>query len=217
MAGRRVFAERLEYETSPHRLIMTSATYRLSSSVAASKDNLGKDPDNHFGWRRTPLRLESQVVRDSILALSGRLDTAIGGPSVLPKEQAASTRRSLYFFHSNNDRDRFLTAFDEASVKECYRRDQSIVPQQALALANSSLVHDSLAGIVARLSTVRGTELDDAAFTRHAFLVLLGISATEAEVTSCLVAIEDWRAPAGGRRGRGSEHIAPRATDLGAD
>ena len=58
-----------------HRLMMTSATYRLSSSVADSADNLGRDPDNLFGWRRTPLRLESQVVRDSILALSGRLDT----------------------------------------------------------------------------------------------------------------------------------------------
>ncbi len=45
----------------------------------------------------------------------------------MPGEQAASRRRSLYFFHSNNERNLFLTTFDEAAVKECYRREQSIV------------------------------------------------------------------------------------------
>ena len=69
-----------------------------------------------------------------------------------PADQADSTRRSLYFFHSNNDRNLFLTTFDDASVKECYRRDQSIVPQQALALTNSRLVHDAARPIAKRLS-----------------------------------------------------------------
>ena len=54
-----------------------------------------------------------------------------------PVSDAGSRRRSLYFVHSHNDHHKFLTMFDDASVLECYRRAESIVPQQALALANS--------------------------------------------------------------------------------
>ena len=126
-----------------HRLIVLSSAYRMSSSSAHSDANVAKDPDNLHLWRRSPMRLESEAVRDSILSLAGTLDLTRGGPPVLPAAQADSTRRSLYFFHSNNDRNLFLSTFDEAAVKECYRRDQSIVPQQALALADSRLVHDA--------------------------------------------------------------------------
>ena len=87
-----------------HRLIVKSAAYRMSSSAAGCEANLAKDPDNLHLWRRTPIRLESQVVRDSILSLAGTLDLTRGGPPVPPDAQADSTRRSLYFFHSNNDR-----------------------------------------------------------------------------------------------------------------
>lgn len=176
-----------------HRLIATSATYRLSSSLADAAENANKDPDNLYLGRRTPIRLESQVVRDSILALAGTLDLTLGGPPVASADQATSTRRSIYFFHSNNDRDRLLLTFDEASVKECYRRDQSIVPQQALALANSRLVHDALGNIAQRISTVEGAELDDADFVRRAFLALLGMQATTAEIAACLRSLEQWR------------------------
>jgi hypothetical protein len=176
-----------------HRLIATSATYRLSSSLAAAAESANKDPDNQYLGRRVPTRLESQVVRDSILALAGTLDTAIGGPPVASADQATSTRRSMYFFHSNNDRDRFLLTFDEASVKECYRRDQSIVPQQALALANSRLVHDAIGNIAQRISTAEGTDIDDAQFVRRAFLALLGMQATDAEIAACLRSLEQWR------------------------
>lgn len=176
-----------------HRLIATSATYRLSSSLAGAAEDVTHDPENVYLARRTSTRLESQVVRDSILALAGTLDTTLGGPSVAAADQVTSTRRSLYFYHSNNDRDRFLLTFDEASVKECYRRDQSIVPQQALALANSRLVHDALGNIAQRVSTAAGTEVDDTQFVRRAFLALLGMQATDAEVAACLHSLEQWR------------------------
>lgn len=176
-----------------HRLIATSATYRLSSSLTGAAENISHDPENVYLARRTSTRLESQVVRDSILALAGTLDTTLGGPPVAAADQATSTRRSLYFYHSNNDRDRFLLTFDEASVKECYRRDQSIVPQQALALANSRLVHDALGNIAQRVSTAAETEVDDAQFVRRAFLALLGMQATDAEVEACLRSLDEWR------------------------
>ncbi|KAB2668803.1 MAG: DUF1553 domain-containing protein, partial [Verrucomicrobia bacterium] len=119
-----------------HRLIVTSAAYRMESSLAGTGDGMAKDPDNRWWWRRLPIRLEAQVVRDALLAHAGSLDPAMGGAPVPPDAQADSRRRSLYFQHSNNDRNLFLATFDDATVKECYRREQSIVPQQALALLN---------------------------------------------------------------------------------
>ena len=180
-----------------HRLITQSATYRLSSSAGAEADcALAKDTDNTQLWRRTPSRLESQVVRDSILALAGSLDSTMGGAPVPASAQAESTRRSLYFFHSNNERNLFLTTFDEAPVKECYRREQSIVPQQALALTNSRLVLDSARLIAERLTcrlAACGDSADDRAFVRLAFLVLLAAEPSDAEAAAVCRALDEWR------------------------
>jgi hypothetical protein len=109
--------------------------------------------------------------------------------------QAGSTRRSLYFFHSNNERNLFLTTFDEALVKECYRRDQSIVPQQALALTNSQLVLDAARPIAERLSrqlSAPGESTDDPAFVRTAFVVLLGVESSQAEAAAMTRALYEW-------------------------
>jgi hypothetical protein len=177
-------------------LIVGSATYRLSSSVKGRQADLAKDAENSLWWRRTPIRLESQVVRDAILQLAGGLDVTTGGPPVAPADQADSRRRSLYFFHSNNDRNLLLSTFDEAAVKECYRRDESIVPQQALALTNSRLVLDSARAIAERLSQSPSADqpaIDDAAFAARAFRRVLGIAPSEAEQAACVKALEAWR------------------------
>ena len=175
-----------------HRLIVNSAMYRMTSSLAGGEANLAQDPDNLHWWRRSSIRLESQAVRDSILAHAGTLDLTLGGPSVFLDQQDGSLRRSLYFFHSENERNRFLIMFDEAIAKECYRRDQSILPQQALALTNSSLVLDAAPQIAQRLS--EGTA-DDLSFIRKAFLVLLGKTASDAEVSASNRALKEWRDP----------------------
>jgi len=179
-----------------HRLIVTSAAYRMSSSLAGSESNAARDPENVYLWRRNPIRLEAEVVRDSILSLAGTLDSGIGGPPVSAASQENSKRRSLYFFHSNNERNLFLTTFDGAGVKECYRRDQSIVPQQALALTNSKLVLDAATHIAARLSHDRESGpilADDAAFVRRAFLEMLSLVASDAEVALSRNALAKWR------------------------
>ena len=72
-------------------------------------------------------RLEGEVIRDSLLHLSGDLDLARGGPPVPVAAQEASRRRSLYFFHSHNEHNKLLDIFDNANVLECYRRSESIV------------------------------------------------------------------------------------------
>jgi Protein of unknown function (DUF1553)/Protein of unknown function (DUF1549)/Planctomycete cytochrome C len=172
-----------------HRLIVNSAAYRMNSTLSDAGTNAAKDPENQYLWRRAPMRIESQAVRDSLLAHAGTLDVTMGGPSVPAASQATSMRRSLYFFHSNNDRSLFLTTFDEALVKDCYRREQSIVPQQALALSNSGLVLEAAGQIAKRLSIE-----DDAAFIRKAFRLLLGIAASDPEVKESELAIRAWRA-----------------------
>jgi hypothetical protein len=177
-----------------HRLIVTSATYRMSSSTAGNEVNASKDPDNVYLWRRNPIRLEAEAVRDSMLALAGSLDGKMWGPPVLATNQEDSKRRSIYFFHSNNDRNLFLTTFDEASVKECYRRDQSIVPQQALALSNSKLAFDSASLIAARLSeATTSNESDDDGFIRRAMSEILAIDASPSEVAACRKSLGDWQ------------------------
>jgi hypothetical protein len=191
-----------------HRLIVTSAAYRRTSSVAGAGSSLAVDPDNRYLWRRTPVRLDAEVVRDSILAHSGSLDLTMGGPPVPAAQQDNSFRRSLYFFHSNNERNMFLTTFDGPAAKECYQRDQSIVPQQALALSNSGLVHEASQRIAARLSRpVAGAAdgsaaadavaadavVDDLEFIRRAWMVLVAIHPGEAEVTACRRALAEWR------------------------
>ena len=178
-----------------HRLIVNSSAYRMSSSAADAESNGTKDPDNRHWWRRVPMRLESQLVRDAILAHAGTLDRTIGGPAVSSAQQAASKRRSLYFFHSNNERNAFLTKFDEALVTECYRREQSIVPQQALALTNSRLVLHASQKIAQRLSKAAS---DDNAFLRKAFFVLLAIKAGDGEIESSNRALAAWRKLPGG-------------------
>jgi hypothetical protein len=124
-----------------HRLIVTSSAYRMDSTADAAA--LKADPENQRLWRMNPRRMESEVVRDAILHLSGRLDPARGGPDLDPGEGLTVPRRSLYFRHAQEKQVEFLALFDAANVNECYRRSESIVPQQALALVNSPLAIDS--------------------------------------------------------------------------
>ncbi|MFN0056308.1 MAG: DUF1553 domain-containing protein [Planctomycetales bacterium] len=168
-----------------HRLIVTSQAYRLSSSNAdVDPDTWKADPENRYYWRMNPQRMEAQVVRDSLLWLAGELNPALGGPS-LPITDEASRRRSLYFVHSHNDHHQFLSTFDDASVLDCYRRAESIVPQQALALENSPLVTEMAAKIAARVAAAR-PQTSDAEFSRYAFVAILSVEPAADELAAML-------------------------------
>ncbi|HVC92235.1 MAG TPA: DUF1553 domain-containing protein, partial [Pirellulales bacterium] len=160
-----------------HRLIVTSQAYRLSSSSAgAAEATLAGDPENRFYWRMNSLRMEAQIVRDSLLSLAGELDLALGGPSIAVSDEA-SRRRSLYFVHSHNDHQNFLSTFDDANVLDCYRRTESIVPQQALALENSPLV-TAMAGKITRRIITALPNAPDSEFIRAAFVAVLSVEPT---------------------------------------
>ncbi len=165
-----------------HRLIVTSQAYRLSSSSAgATADTLAGDPDNQFYWRANPMRMEAQLVRDSLLHLAGELDLTRGGPSI-PATDETSQRRSLYFVHSHNEHQKFLSMFDDASVLDCYRRAESIVPQQALALENSPLATAMGEKIARRLIAAQPTATDTE-FIHAAFLTVLGVEPSADETS----------------------------------
>jgi hypothetical protein len=172
-----------------HRLIVTSNAYRMtSSSLGATDKNVKEDAENHLYWRMNATRLESQAVRDSLLHLAGELDLTVGGFPVETPQQEASKRRSLYFFHSAIDRNRFLMTFDEADPLDCYRRRDSIIPQQALALSNSKLAGAMGDKIAARLEkTVAPKD-----FSRDAFTWLLGYAPSAGELSACEDAMARW-------------------------
>lgn len=168
-----------------HRLIVTSSAYQMSSStLGAAEKNLQVDPDNRFYWRMNPTRMESQVVRDSLLHLAGELDLKLGGPPVATAQQEASKRRSMYFFHSAIERNKFLMTFDEADPLDCYRRRDSVIPQQALALSNSKLAATMAAKIAPRVPAKD--------FSREAFTWLLGYTPTANELAACDDAMGRW-------------------------
>lgn len=174
-----------------HRLIVTSNTYRrTSSSAGATSRTIAVDPDNRFYWRTNPIRMEAQVIRDSLLSLAGQLDLTRGGPSIPVAND--SKRRSLYFVHSHNEHQKFLSTFDDASVLECYRRAESIVPQQALALENSSLAAGMADAIQKRINK-DSPEMSDSEFIRLAFLTVLSVEPTSDESSLVLESLNELK------------------------
>lgn len=177
-----------------HRLIVTSRAYQLRSMLLGADESTKKaDPQNQYYWRRRPLRMESQAIRDSLLHLAGVLDATVGGPSIAADKEDSVFRRSLYFTHSRDDRGRFVSMFDDADILSCYRRGESIIPQQALALANSKLALAMSRQITARLQQECGDATDEQ-FITIAFETVLQIQPTAEEAAACREMIEKTRA-----------------------
>ena len=108
----------------------------------------------------------------------------MGGPDIDHQAGLAVPRRSLYFQHAAEKQMEFLKIFDAAGVTECYRRKESILPQQALALANSELslrMARRLAGVLSD-----GVGADPSAFVTAAFERVLSRPPTDAERAECL-------------------------------
>lgn len=168
-----------------HRLIVTSAAYqRKSIEGPHSAKNREIDRDNVYLWRMFPRRLEAEAVRDAVLMIDGRLDLTMGGPDLSP--DASTPRRSIYFRHAKEKRVEFLAIFDQGDVTECYRRSETIVPQQALAMANSKLIARSGELAAEALEQQLGDQANDKRFIAAAFLKILSRPATKDELRLCL-------------------------------
>jgi hypothetical protein len=171
-----------------HRLIVTSNSYRMrSDSDGASGPSIERDVDNLLLWRMNARRLEAEAIRDALFYVSGNLDLARGGPDIDCHAAADTPRRSIYFRHAYEKQMKFLEIFDAASTNECYRRSESIVPLQALALANSAVSIEQSRLLARQLSAQASSEsAPDQAFVELAFEQILNRAPSAQELGECL-------------------------------
>ena len=180
-----------------HRLIVTSATYRQASRTSEAEAKA--DPDNLLLWRHASRRLDGEAIRDALLAVSGRLNPALGGPSVFPELPAELTklsskgkiwpvspdpadrvRRSLYVFTRRNLRYPFFEAFDRPDTNaSCPKRAVTTIAPQALSLLNGKLALDSSRAFADRVARESGA--DPSARIDRAYRLALGRSPDAAE------------------------------------
>lgn len=138
-----------------HRLIVTSATYRQGSLSNETARKI--DSENRLLWRKSPHRLEAESVRDAMLAVSGKLNTKMGGPGFQDVKLAPVKgttyyqpfdadgdeffRRTIYRFTPRGGRSALLDTFDcPDPATTAPRRAVTTTPLQALSLLNNSFV-----------------------------------------------------------------------------
>ena len=163
-----------------HKLILMSATYRQASRVAAAEFEtaIATDPDNTLLWRANRQRLEAEALRDSILAVSGKLNPQAGGPGIKPRIRAdlltasqrnkwpaltregpEQWRRSVYIYVKRQLLMPMMELFDAPTTTDsCAERLQSVVPTQALVLMNDEFVEDQAGFLARRASAEAGAE-----------------------------------------------------------
>jgi hypothetical protein len=168
-----------------HRLIMNSRAYQMRSSAESeSIQNKQQDPKNRFLWRMNSRRMEAEVLRDSVLHVSGVLDFEMGGPEIPFADGMTNYRRSVYFQTAYEKQMTFLQLFDVASPEECYERKDSIIPQQALAMANSPLAKRQ-SRVLANSIMQQLDNTDVLKFIQMGFNQILGRPPSERELVVC--------------------------------
>ncbi len=178
-----------------HRSVLLSSIYQQSTSRGPADWDRAEaiDPINRLYWRMPLRRLESEVIRDSILAVSGQLDLYQGGPAVPITARADSSvvvdtaklarptddrRRSLYLTCRRNYHPTELSVFDQPTVTHnCSRRDRSAVVLQSLVMLNGAFVMKQSQSFAARVRAESG----EATRVDHVFRLALGRPPTEEE------------------------------------
>jgi hypothetical protein len=181
-----------------HRLILTSSAYRQSSRP--DPVGLEIDPENNLIWRHSRKRLDGEAIRDALLAVSGQLNPAPGGPCVFPELPAElmklsskgaiwpvsarpqdRNRRSIYVFIRRNLRYPFFEAFDRPDTNaSCPKRPVTTIAPQALSLLNSELAFAAAQAMAERVVREAGPDLD--ARIGHAYRLTLGRAPAPAEL-----------------------------------
>jgi hypothetical protein len=134
--------------------------------------------------------MEAEVVRDSLLHTAGRLDLQIGGQE-LENSQALTTRRRTLYYSCQPELDGkspLGALFDAPEPTDCYRRTRSVIPQQALALTNSDLIHELSGALAAELwrSLTPEQQAAPQTFVMAAHEAILSRSPSAEELSACL-------------------------------
>jgi mono/diheme cytochrome c family protein len=161
-----------------HKQIMLSAAYMQSGAFDEADAKL--DPENTWLWRRGPQRLEAELIRDSLLAVSGTLDRTLYGPGTLDE---GHQRRSIYFTIKRSKLIPMMQLFDqpEPLVSVGSRPSTTIAPQ-ALAFLNSPHVRTAAHAFAQRLLPAAENSPADA--IRQGYLATIARPPDEAELTA---------------------------------
>jgi hypothetical protein len=161
-----------------HKLIVMSATYQQSSRM--TPELLARDPENKLLARGPRVRLEAELIRDSLLRASGLLSDKIGGPSVFPPQPAAVSsegvygpikwevskgedryRRGLYTFLKRSIPYAMFATFDGATGDACLaRREISNTPLQGLTMLNDLVVIEAAQALGRKIAELPGNDAD---------------------------------------------------------
>jgi hypothetical protein len=143
-----------------HRLIMLSSVYQESSADNPRYAQI--DPENRLLWRANIRRMDFEEVRDSMLAIGGKLDETLFGRPVNLGSYPYSTRRTIYGYIDRLNMPEVYNQFDFANPEITMgKRYETIVPQQSLFLMNSPLVIEQARNMVARPDFQSLTNDDD--------------------------------------------------------
>ena len=178
------------------RLVVTSNSYRQSSIAAESSQGQQIDPDNTLLWHMNRQRLDGEIIRDTMLAVSGQLAAQAGGPSIYPELPAGVSerygwkpspdvtqrnRRSVYVFVRRNLRYPLFEVFDMPDTNEtCGRRNRTTTAPQSLYLLNSELILNQARAFAGRVLRDAGT--DQATLIARAYQLAFGREPSSEEI-----------------------------------
>jgi hypothetical protein len=181
-----------------HKLMLTSNTYQQSTEHPEWKKYAEADPNNQLLWRMNWLRLESESIRDAILAISGDLQKSPGGPGVylkiapdvaegfeffkwFPSSEKEQDRRTVYTFQRRSVVMPMMEVFDTANMSEsCARRNVTTVAPQAFSLLNSEFTRAQSRRFAERVIELAGPDKDKQ--IDRAFRLALARAPTASEV-----------------------------------
>ncbi|HEX3658967.1 MAG TPA: DUF1553 domain-containing protein [Pirellulales bacterium] len=182
-----------------HKAIMLSSAYRMSSR-ADNPRAVAADPGNDLLWRQNLRRLEAESIRDTVLAVSGQLNPAMGGRGFFPhlsgevlagsskpgagwelSPEREQTRRSIYTFVKRSLMDPMLETFDYSNTAQPLgERPVTTVAPQSLMLLNDDFVQTQAAAFAERLVREAGSDLRQQ--IRLAYRLAVAREPTEREV-----------------------------------
>jgi hypothetical protein len=203
------------------RLIVTSATYRQESGSRSQDSGVGgqgsADPDNILLWRQNVQRLDAEMLRDTMLSVSGKLLPTASGPPLWPEVQpdllqalpnlsedtdrpqgyytdppAMTGVRSIFLVRKRAIPSPFLQAFNQPDPAcTCGKRDVSIVAPQALMLLNNPFAVRMAKSLADRLCAECAS--DTSKQVARAFSLALGRPATDDEISVVMAELERLR------------------------
>jgi hypothetical protein len=193
---------------SLHRLIVTSAAYRQQSLPRAECETV--DASNQWLWRYSPQRIEAEVLRDTLLSVSGELNPQVGGPpfrdfetfifnsqfyEMLDPIGPEYQRRTIYRTWVRSARSPFLDVFDCPDPSTTSpRRAVTTTPLQALSLLNNSFVLRMAERFAARVRAHAGGDV--AAQIDHVYQLAYQRRPNEAEALLTLQFVSEHGLPA---------------------